>query len=46
MIYRFGDFTLDPGSFRLLAKGDVVPLSPKIIDLLLYLVARPSTLVT
>ena len=46
MIYRFGDFTLDPGSFRLLEKGDVVPLSPKIVDLLLYLVARPSTLVT
>jgi DNA-binding winged helix-turn-helix (wHTH) protein/tetratricopeptide (TPR) repeat protein len=46
VIYRFGDFTLDPASFRLLEKGDLVPLSPKIIDLLLYLVARPSVLVS
>jgi adenylate cyclase len=46
VIYRFGDFTLDPASFRLLEKGTPVPVSPKIIDLLLYLVARPSTLVT
>jgi DNA-binding winged helix-turn-helix (wHTH) protein/tetratricopeptide (TPR) repeat protein len=44
--YRFGPFTLDPTSFRLLKNGEVVPLSPKIIDLLLYLVARPSALVT
>ncbi len=46
MIYRFGDFTLDPASYRLLDKGTLVPLSPKIIDLLLYLVARPSVLVS
>jgi DNA-binding winged helix-turn-helix (wHTH) protein/tetratricopeptide (TPR) repeat protein len=46
VIYRFGDFTLDPASFRLLDKGTLVPLSPKIIDLLLYLVARPSVLVS
>jgi DNA-binding winged helix-turn-helix (wHTH) protein/tetratricopeptide (TPR) repeat protein len=46
VIYRFGDFTLDPGSFRLLENGALVPLSPKIVDLLLYLVARPSALVS
>jgi adenylate cyclase len=46
VIYRFGDFTLDPASYRLLDKGTLVPLSPKIIDLLLYLVARPSVLVS
>jgi DNA-binding winged helix-turn-helix (wHTH) protein len=46
VIYRFGDFTLDPASFRLLDKETLVPLSPKIIDLLLYLVARPSVLVS
>ena len=46
MIYRFGDFTLDPASFRLLHKGAAVPLSPKIVDLLLHLVARPSVLVS
>jgi DNA-binding winged helix-turn-helix (wHTH) protein/Tfp pilus assembly protein PilF len=44
--YRFGPFTLDPASYRLLKEGEVVALSPKIIDLLLYLVARPSALVT
>ena len=45
MIYRFADFTLDPAGFRLHRHGDVVPLSPKIFDLLLYLVARPATVV-
>lgn len=43
--YRFGPFTVDPGSYRLLRGTEVVPLSPKIIDLLLYLVARQSALV-
>ena len=46
MIYRFADFTLDPAGFRLHRHGDVVPLSPKIFDLLLYLVARPATVVS
>jgi DNA-binding winged helix-turn-helix (wHTH) protein/tetratricopeptide (TPR) repeat protein len=46
MIYRFGSFALDPAAYRLLRDGEVVPLSPKIIDLLLYLVARPSALVS
>src|ERR1700750_771957 len=46
VIYRFGDFTVDPASFRLLERDTVVPLSPKIVDLLLYLVARPSQLVS
>src|SRR5215208_3220596 len=44
--YRFGPFTVDPGSYRLLRGSVVVPLSPKIIDLLLYLVTRQSTLVS
>jgi DNA-binding winged helix-turn-helix (wHTH) protein/tetratricopeptide (TPR) repeat protein len=43
--YRFGPFTVDAGSYRLLRGSDVIPLSPKIIDLLLYLVARQSALV-
>lgn len=43
--YRFGPFTVDAGSYRLLRGDDVIPLSPKIIDLLLYLVARQSALV-
>jgi DNA-binding winged helix-turn-helix (wHTH) protein/tetratricopeptide (TPR) repeat protein len=44
--YRFGPFTLDPAAYRLQQDGDIIPLSPKIIDLLLYLVARPSVLVS
>lgn len=46
MTYRFGPYTLDPGTYRLLKDDRAVPLSPKIIDLLLYLVARPSVLVS
>ncbi len=44
--YRFGPFVLDTVSFRLYRSGSPVPLSPKSADLLLYLLARPSTLVT
>ena len=44
--FRFGPFTLDTGAYRLLRDGDPVALSPKIIDLLRYLVSRPSALVT
>jgi len=36
---------VDAVSYRLLRDGEVIPLSPKIIDLLLYLVARQSALV-
>jgi DNA-binding winged helix-turn-helix (wHTH) protein/tetratricopeptide (TPR) repeat protein len=43
--FRFGPFTVDAGSYRLFRGTDVIPLSPKIIDLLLYLVARQSALV-
>ena len=44
--YRFGPFVLDGSSYRLSRDGAQIPLSPKIIDLLLYLAARPSTLVS
>ncbi len=43
--YRFGPFTVDGVSYRLLREGTIVPLSPKIIDLLLYLAPRQSALV-
>ena len=43
--YRFGPFAVDAAAYRLLRDGTVIPLSPKIIDLLLYLVARQSALV-
>lgn len=45
-MYRFGPFVLDGASYRLARDGERIPLSPKIIDLLLYLAARPSTLVS
>jgi DNA-binding winged helix-turn-helix (wHTH) protein/tetratricopeptide (TPR) repeat protein len=44
--YRFGPFIADAASYRLLRGKEIIPLSPKIIDLLLYLAARPSTLVS
>ena len=44
--FRFGPFTVESGAYRLLRDGASVPVSPKIIDLLLYLVARPSVLVS
>ena len=44
--YRFGPFVVDGGAYRLLRDGRNVPLSPKIIDLLLFLAARPSVLVS
>jgi DNA-binding winged helix-turn-helix (wHTH) protein/tetratricopeptide (TPR) repeat protein len=44
--YHFGPYSLDPAAYRLMRDGDVIPLSPKIIDLLLHLVARPATLVS
>ncbi len=46
MIYRFGPYTLDPAAYRLLRESEVIQLSPKIIDLLLYLVARQPALVS
>jgi DNA-binding winged helix-turn-helix (wHTH) protein/tetratricopeptide (TPR) repeat protein len=45
LTYRFGPFALDAASYRLTRDGTVVPLSHKALDLLLYLVARPSALV-
>jgi DNA-binding winged helix-turn-helix (wHTH) protein/tetratricopeptide (TPR) repeat protein len=44
--YRFGPFTVETGAYRLVKDGSVIPVSPKIIDLLLYLVERPSDLVS
>jgi DNA-binding winged helix-turn-helix (wHTH) protein/Tfp pilus assembly protein PilF len=44
--YRFGPFTLDLTAYRLLREGVEVPVSPRLIDLLRYLAARPSALAT
>src|SRR3954451_2470691 len=43
--FRFGPYVVDAGSYQLFRGSEVIPLSPKIIDLLLYLAARPSALV-
>lgn len=46
MIYRFGPFLADRTSYRAL-KGDTpLELTPKLLDLLFYLLERPATLVT
>ena len=43
--YRFGPYVVDAASYQLFRGSEVIPLSPKIIDLLLYLAARQSALV-
>jgi DNA-binding winged helix-turn-helix (wHTH) protein len=43
---RLGPFTLDDRRFTLSRDGEPVPLSPRLVELLVYLVARPGTLVT
>ena len=43
--YRFGDFELDPGRFKLLRHGVRVPLEPKALDLLILLVERAPRVV-
>jgi DNA-binding winged helix-turn-helix (wHTH) protein/Tfp pilus assembly protein PilF len=42
--YRFGPFTLDVSAYRLVRDDLDVPVSPRLIDLLRYLVERPSAL--
>lgn len=44
--YRFGPFTVDSNAYRLLKNDTPLQVSPKVIDLLLHLVARPSVLVS
>jgi DNA-binding winged helix-turn-helix (wHTH) protein len=43
--YEFGPFRLDPAERLLLRDGQVVPLTPKTFDLLVYLVERHGRLV-
>lgn len=46
MVYRFGDFTLDPDTRELLSNGGDVHLSPKAFDLLALLVANRARAVS
>jgi TolB-like protein/DNA-binding winged helix-turn-helix (wHTH) protein/Tfp pilus assembly protein PilF len=45
-LYRFGQFMLDPGSRRLSRADSPVSLTPKALDVLLFLVRNPNRLVT
>ena len=44
--FRFGPFVVERPSYRVLRDGHALTLSPKLVDVLLYFVSRPSTLVT
>ena len=44
--FRFGPFVVERPAYRVLRDGHSLTLSPKLVDLLLYFVSRPSVLVT
>lgn len=44
--YRCGPFIVDRAAYRVLKDGTPLSLTPKLVDLLLYFVSRPSVLVT
>ena len=44
--FRFGPFVVERPAYRVLRDGHSLTLSPKLVDLLLYFVSRPSMLVT
>src|SRR4029079_7554118 len=46
MRYRFGPYEADRVSYRVTRGNQTVELTPKLLDLLFYLLERPATLVT
>ena len=46
MTYRFGPYTADRTAYRVFEGDRTVELTPKLLDLLFYLLERPATLVT
>ena len=46
MTYRFGPYTADRTAYRVFAGDRTVELTPKLLDLLFFLLERPATLVT
>lgn len=46
LLYRFGEFSLDPGRGALQKAGEDIKLRPKSFELLLYLVERHSKLIS
>jgi DNA-binding winged helix-turn-helix (wHTH) protein/tetratricopeptide (TPR) repeat protein len=46
MVYRFGPYRADRTSFQVVEGDRALALTPKLLDLLFYLLDRPATLVT
>ena len=44
--YHFGDFEADRAAYRVTRGGDALDLTPKLLDLLFFLLDRPGQLVT
>ena len=45
-VYRFDDFVVDPGSWKLTCDGEVVHLEPVVLKLLIYLISHRDRLVS
>ncbi len=45
-VYRFGNFLVDPGAWKLSRNGDEIHLEPIVLKLLIYLIANRDRLVT
>src|SRR5210317_2582707 len=45
-VYRFDDFVVDPETWRLTRDGREIHLEPLVLELLIYLIANRSRLVT
>jgi DNA-binding winged helix-turn-helix (wHTH) protein len=46
MLYSFGDYTLDAKPYELRQAGRLVPIEPRILDVLTYLVQHAGRTVT
>ena len=46
MIYRFGEYSLDPQSYELRFHDDAIPVEPQVFTLLLYLIERRDRVVS
>src|SRR6186713_768460 len=46
MLYRFGDFGLSPERYELIRGGTRVPLEPRVLEVLTYLVANRERVVS
>jgi DNA-binding winged helix-turn-helix (wHTH) protein/TolB-like protein len=44
--YRVGDYTIDAALFRITSGGEIVPVEPKVFDLLVYLIRHRDRVLT